>query len=545
MTSLGQVEAEYDLLILGSGAAGLTVALRVAESAPGLSVALATKGLLASGSTPLAQGGIAAVTAAADSVDDHIADTTIAGAGLGDPAAMRLVAERAGGAIDWLVRQGTCFDRAADGTGYHLTREGGHSHRRILHAADATGRAVVGALTAQLQASGVAVLEHHAAIDLVLDQQSRHHHRSCRGVYLLDATSGRIRAVSARSVVLATGGASQAYLHSSNPDSATGDGIAMAWRAGCRIANMEFTQFHPTCLYLPQQGPQAAAGVRATLISEALRGEGGVLVRPDGSRFMPAYDPRAELAPRDIVARAIDEVMKREGHDCLYLDISHQPAEFIREHFPTIWAACLAQGIDITCRPIPIVPAAHYTCGGVVTDLLGRTDLAQLYAVGETACTGLHGANRLASNSLLECIVFGLATAADIVARLPHAPPCQPIAAWDDSRMAALSGDTLIRRNRDLLRRCLWAHVGIRRSTTGLHLALQTVRQVMRETADLYRQLKMTTALLELRNLALVADLITRSALARQECRGAHYVDDYADRESTVVPRDTILQLNA
>jgi len=421
--------------------------LRALELNPKLKIAVIAKNAAAGGSTAQAQGGIAAVFDSADSLESHVADTMDAGAGLCNPVTVRFVAERAREAIDWLAAEGVSFDRDPDTGEYQLGREGGHSHRRIVHSADATGRAVETALIARLAESGGALFENYVAIDLIRHPKSGGAKARCVGAYVLDSATGRVVALAARTVVLATGGASRVYLYSTNPEGSTGDGIAMGWRAGCRVANMEFSQFHPTCLYHPQ--------ARSFLITEAVRGEGGRLVRPNRTRFMEDYDPRGELAPRDIVARAIDDVMKREGHDCVYLDISHQPAAFLQQHFPTICAKCLELGIDVTREPIPVVPAAHYTCGGVMTDLHGRTDLENLYAAGEVAFTGLHGANRLASNSLLECLVFGAAAARDIVSRLPDIAPPPAIPAWDESWVTDSDEEVVVSHNWDEIRRLM------------------------------------------------------------------------------------------
>ena len=520
----------YDLLVLGSGAAGLSVVLRALELNPDLKIAILAKNGAADGSTAWAQGGIAAVVGEADSLESHEADTMDAGAGLCDSRTVRYVAERARESIDWLAEQGVAFDREAAGGPYHLGREGGHSHRRILHSADATGGAVESALIARLRQRGIVLMDHHFAVDLIRDQSQK---PNCVGAYVLDTASGHVETIAARVVVLATGGASRVYLYSTNPAGSTGDGIAMAWRAGCRVANLEFSQFHPTCLYHPRE--------RSFLITEAVRGEGGRLVRPNGTRFMDSYDPRAELAPRDIVARAIDDVMKREGHDCVYLDISHRPADFIQHHFPTIYARLLPLGIDITRQPIPVVPAAHYTSGGVLTDLAGRTDLANLYAIGEVACTGLHGANRLASNSLLECLVFGAAAASDLVARLPAIAAPSAITDWDESWVTDSDEEVVVAHNWDEVRRFMWDYVGIVRSTKRLERARHRARLLLREIGEYYRSFRVTKDLLELRNLALVAELIIRSAMARKESRGLHYTIDYPHLASGK-PRSTILR---
>lgn len=515
----------FDVLVIGSGGAGLTAALRLPSQ---LSVAVLSKAALTEGSTLHAQGGIAAVLDAADSIPSHIEDTLVAGAGLCRPETVRYVVENAKAAIDALIAYGVPFDRA--GEGYHLTREGGHSHRRVIHAADATGRAVETTLADQVRGRpNVTLLERSIAIDLIVEGKGPA--ERCVGVYALDLAAGRVQALSARAVVLATGGASKVYLYSSNPDTCTGDGLAMAWRAGCRVANMEFSQFHPTCLYHPH--------AKSFLITEAVRGEGGRLLLPDGSRFMDRFDPRGELAPRDIVARAIDHEMKRLGADCVYLDISHQPAEFIRSHFPTVYGTCLDLGIDMTREPIPVVPAAHYTCGGVVTDLKGRTDLTGLYAVGEVAFTGLHGANRMASNSLLECLVFAAAAAEDIASTMDSRPvPTEP-RPWDESWVRDSDEEVVVAHNWDELRHFMWDYVGIVRTTKRLQRAKRRVDVLLSEIAEYYGRFRVTNDLLELRNLAVVADLIIRSALERKESRGLHYTLDHPEPAAEAL--DTVL----
>ena len=505
----------FDLLVLGSGAAGLSVVLRTLELNPNVKIAILAKNGPADGSTAWAQGGIAAVTDRTDSIASHVADTLDAGAGLCDLKAVTFVAERAPAAIKWLAGQGVVFDRDGEGE-YHLGQEGGHSHRRIVHSADATGRAVETSLLARLAERGVKFLDHHFAVDLIREKRKL---GRAIGAYVLNLKTGRVETVDARVVVLATGGASRVYLYSTNPAGSTGDGIAMAWRAGCRVANLEFSQFHPTCLYHPRE--------RSFLITEAVRGEGGKLVRPDGTRFMNKYDRRAELAPRDIVARAIDDVMKREGLDCVYLDISHRPAEFVRQHFPTIYAKLLALGIDMTREPIPVVPAAHYTSGGVVTDLDARTNVPNLYAIGEVACTGLHGANRLASNSLLECVVFGAAAAQDIASQLKSIAVVPEIRPWDESSVTDSDEEVVVAHNWDELRRFMWDYVGIVRSTKRLERARHRVKLLEKEITEYYRSFRVSKDLLELRNLVLVADLIVRSALARKESRGLQFTINY------------------
>lgn len=512
------VDHECDVLVIGSGAAGLACALRIADHAR---VTVLAKGPLPAGSTWYAQGGISAVLAAGDTFESHEADTLAAGCGLCDPAAVRHAVEQGPASIEWLVSLGVAFTRDATSAEYHLTREGGHAHRRVIHADDATGRAVHTALLDHATAHpNITLLPERNAIDLILEHDRSGRPR-CAGAYVLDVARGHVEVFTARAVTLATGGASQAYLFTSNPQGATGDGIAMAWRAGCRVANMEFMQFHPTCLFHPQ--------ARSALISEAVRGEGGRLLLPDGERFMPRFDARAEMAPRDIVARAIDHEMKRLGIDCVYLDISHRPAEFIREHFPNIHARCLEFGIDMTREPIPVVPAAHYTCGGVCTDRRARTDLAGLYAIGETAHTGLHGANRMASNSLLECIVYARAAADDIHATLAQVTPPSPPPPWDESRVTDSDEEVVVSHNWDELRRFMWDYVGIVRSDKRLERARHRIDLLLDEIHDYYGNFRVTADLLELRNLAVVADLIIRSAAMRHESRGLHYTIDHPE----------------
>ena len=508
----------FDVLIIGTGLAGLTLALHVADRKQ---VGLVTKKQLLDGASSWAQGGIAAVLADDDTVGSHIRDTLIAGAGLCDENVTRYVVEHGRAGVQWLIGQGVPFTRDTENdTGYHLTTEGGHSHRRVIHAADATGRAVQATLEAKIRAHpNITLLEHHNAVDLITGAKLGLADNRCYGCYLLDIRSGKVHTVAARHTVLATGGAGKVYLYTTNPDTATGDGIAMGWRAGCRVANMEFIQFHPTCLY--------HAHAKPFLISEAVRGEGGVLKLPDGTRFMPLHDPRADLAPRDIVARAIDFEMKKRGLDCVQLDITHRPADFIKEHFPNIYIHCMELGIDITRQPIPVVPAAHYTCGGLMTDLSGRTDIPSLYAIGETACTGLHGANRLASNSLLECLVFGMAAAKDILAQ--PAPPPSSLRQWDESRVTDADEEIVIAHNWDELRRFMWDYVGIVRTNKRLERALHRIRLLQEEIHEYYANFRVTNDLLELRNLVTSAELIVRSALTRHESRGLHFSRDYHD----------------
>lgn len=526
---------QYDVLVIGSGAAGLTLALHLADH---LRIGVISKGRLSEGSTFWAQGGVAAVLDDTDTVDAHVQDTLEAGGGLCHEDAVRQIVGDSREAIGWLIEQGVPFTREtrADGSesdDFHLTMEGGHSHRRIIHAADATGAAIFNTLLVKAQAhDNIVLLENRVAVDLITSGKLGLPDGRCLGAYILNRSTGHVETYAARFTVLATGGASKAYLYTSNPDSASGDGIAMAWRAGCRVANMEFNQFHPTCLYHPQ--------AKSFLITEALRGEGALLKLPDGSRFMPRFDPRAELAPRDIVARAIDHEMKRLGLDCVFLDISHKPADFIRSHFPTVHERCLTFGIDITREPIPVVPAAHYTCGGVVVDPDGRTDVPALYAIGETSFTGLHGANRMASNSLLECIVYGRSASQDILQNLDRYPMPGDLLVWDESQVTNSDEDVVISHNWDELRRFMWDYVGIVRTTKRLQRAKHRVDMLLAEIHEFYSNYTVTRDLLELRNLALVADLIIQSAMLRRESRGLHYTLDYPD----LLPeaKDTILQ---
>jgi L-aspartate oxidase len=507
----------FDVLIVGSGLAGQSLALRLADSRR---VALVTKKTLADSASAWAQGGIAAVLDPADTIEAHVDDTFTAGAGLCDPTATRFVVEHGREAIEWLIARGVPFTPDGSSLGFHLTREGGHGQRRIIHAADATGTAVQQTLTEQVKNHpNITVLERHIAVDLITAAKLGLPRNRCLGAYVLDIARDRVLTLGASHTVLATGGAGKVYLYTTNPDTATGDGIAMAWRAGCRVANMEFIQFHPTCLYHPH--------AKSFLISEALRGEGGLLRLPDGTRFMPGHDNRAELAPRDIVARAIDFEMKRHGLDCVFLDMTHKSADFLKEHFPTILARCLELGIDITKDPIPVVPAAHYTCGGVVTDMAARTDLTGLYAIGETTFTGLHGANRLASNSLLECVVFSASAAQDILAApiepLPHLPQ------WDESRVRDADEEIVISHNWAELRRFMWDYVGIVRTNKRLERALHRIRLLEKEINEYYANYRVGNDLIELRNLVLTAHLIVRSAQRRHESRGLHFSRDYPE----------------
>jgi len=534
-----QSSFKYDVLIIGSGAAGLTTALCLDNT---LSVAVISKTALASGSTPWAQGGIAAVLSDNDDLESHVKDTLNAGGGLCHESAVRQTVNGGKRSIDWLVQQGVIFtENKQTGSNsptqneinqYHLTKEGGHSHRRVVHADDATGQAISGSLCQRAQeAENIDIFEQRVAIDLITHKKLSLPGNRCVGAYVLNQLDNHVELFNARFVVIATGGASKAYLYTSNPDGASGDGISMAWRGGCRVANMEFNQFHPTCLYHPK--------AKSFLITEAVRGEGGRLLLPNGKRFMHRFDKREELAPRDIVARAIDHEMKRLGADHLYLDISHKDPDFVKSHFPTIYETCLGFGIDICKEAIPIVPAAHYTCGGILADHRSRTDVNQLYAVGEASFTGLHGANRMASNSLLECIVFGQAAAEDInsLANDIPEPPIAPL--WDESQVTNSDEDVVISHNWDELRRFMWDYVGIVRTDKRLQRAKHRVDLLHQEILDYYSNYKVSNDLLELRNLVTVADLIICSAIQRKESRGLHYTLDYPEKLTSM--KDTVL----
>lgn len=513
-----------DVLVIGSGAAGLSFALRVAAHSK---VIVLSKGPLAEGATYYAQGGIAAVFDETDSIESHVQDTLIAGAGLCDKAAVEFIAQNARDCVQWLIDYGVPFDvEEHDGAQkFHLTREGGHSHRRILHAADATGKAVQTTLVDKTRLHpNIQLYERYNAVDLITTAKleltdSTQQPNRVLGAYVWNRELERVETIRAKAVILATGGASKVYQYTTNPDISSGDGIAMAWRAGCRVANMEFNQFHPTCLYHPQ--------ARNFLLTEALRGEGAYLRRPDGSRFMPDFDSRAELAPRDIVARAIDHEMKRLGADCMYLDISHKPAEFVQAHFPTIYEKLLTLGLDLTAEPIPIVPAAHYTCGGVMVDQHGRTDVGGLYAIGEVSYTGLHGANRMASNSLLECVVYAWSAAEDLLQWLPYADVVDTLPTWDESQVECSDEKVVIQHNWHELRLFMWDYVGIVRTTKRLERALRRINMLKQEIQEYYAHFRVSNNLLELRNLVQVAELIVLCALQRKESRGLHYTLDY------------------
>ena len=519
----------YDILVIGSGAAGLSLALRLPKRAR---IAVLAKGPIKEGNTYYAQGGISAVLGQNDSIDSHVADTMDAGAGLCQPEVVKFTVENGPSAVQWLVDLGVPFTRKDNNqtSDFHLTREGGHQHRRVIHAADATGKvletSLIGAVRSQ---ENIDLYEHHIAVDLITQQGGNR----CLGAYVLDRQHGRVEVFAAQFVILATGGASKVYLYTSNPDTSTGDGIAMAWRAGCRVANMEFNQFHPTCLYHPQ--------AKSFLISETVRGEGGRLLLPNGRPFMQRFDSRGELAPRDVVARAIDHEMKRRGIDHVLLDISHKPAAFIHEYFPTIQNRCLELGIDITKSPIPVVPAAHYTCGGVMTDLNGQTDIEGLYTIGESACTGLHGANRMASNSLLECLVFATSAAKDIESKLDSIAMPGRLPEWDESRVTDSDEEVVVSHNWDELRHFMWDYVGIVRTNKRLERALRRVELLKREIQEYYGNFRVNNDLLELRNLVQVAELIVRSAQMRKESRGLHYTLDYPELDNKQPAKDTIL----
>ncbi|WP_052933136.1 L-aspartate oxidase [Escherichia coli] len=516
-------EHSCDVLIIGSGAAGLSLALRLADQHQ---VIVLSKGPVTEGSTFYAQGGIAAVFDETDSIDSHVEDTLIAGAGICDRHAVEFVASNARSCVQWLIDQGVLFDTHIQPNGeesYHLTREGGHSHRRILHAADATGREVETTLVSKAQNNpNIRVLERSNAVDLIVsDKVGLPGTRRVVGAWVWNRNKETVETCHAKAVVLATGGASKVYQYTTNPDISSGDGIAMAWRAGCRVANLEFNQFHPTALYHPQ--------ARNFLLTEALRGEGAYLKRPDGTRFMPDFDEHGELAPRDIVARAIDHEMKRLGADCMFLDISHKPAEFIRQHFPMIYEKLLGLGIDLTKEPVPIVPAAHYTCGGVMVDDHGRTDVEGLYAIGEVSYTGLHGANRMASNSLLECLVYGWSAAENISRRIPYAHGVSTLPPWDESRVEDPDERVVIQHNWHELRLFMWDYVGIVRTTKRLERALRRITMLQQEIDEYYAHFRVSNNLLELRNLVQVAELIVRCAMMRKESRGLHFTLDYPE----------------
>ncbi|MAZ45076.1 MAG: L-aspartate oxidase [Gammaproteobacteria bacterium] len=516
-----------DVLVIGGGAAGLCSALNLAEHCR---VTMLCKGGIESSASHWAQGGVAAVTNPADSVSSHAADTISAGAGLCNEMIVSTTVAQAPEIIDSLINWGVEFDQSQNS--FHLTQEGGHSFRRILHVADATGRAINERLTERaLDHPNIELFNDRVAIDLITLDETVKNSKHCAGAYVLNTSTGHVEVFQSKFTILATGGASKGYLYTTNPDGSTGDGIAMAWRAGCRVANMEFNQFHPTCLYHPLN--------KSFLISETVRGEGGILRLPSGERFMQRFDPRMELAPRDIVARAIDHEIKRLGIECVYLDISHRPKQAIEQQFPTIAQRCKDHGIDISTDPIPVVPAAHYTCGGVLVDQKGATDISGLYAIGETSCTGLHGANRLASNSLLECLVFGTSAARDIIERLDTKLLQTKIPKWDESQVTNSDEEVIISHNWDELRRSMWDYVGIVRTDKRLQRAQRRIELLKQEINEYYSNYRVSSDLIELRNLIHVADLIVHSALSRKESRGLHYNIDHPEPDPST--KNTIL----
>ncbi len=520
---------QFDVLIIGSGVAGLACALKLDKN---LAVALISKGSLVDGSSWLAQGGIAAVLDEEDSIEAHVDDTLIAGDGLCHKDTVKFVVENGQKTIRWLVDQGVLFTKDKSNKNFHLGQEGGHSFRRILHSADATGKAITRALIKKVkEASNIQIFEEHCAVDLITQEDSTTNRMKCVGSYLLNLKSSEIGLFQAKTVVLASGGASKAYLYTSNPDGASGDGIAMAWRKGCRVANMEFNQFHPTCLF--------NADAKSSLITEAIRGEGGILLLPNGERFMNKFHKDGELAPRDVVARAIDHEMKRIGCDCLYLDISHRESSFIKESFPNVYEECLKYGVDITRDKIPVVPAAHYTCGGVIVSKDGQTDLSNLYVIGESSFTGLHGANRMASNSLLECLVYAESSASSINYRLPEISLPTEIPQWDESRVIHSDENVVISHNWDELRRFMWDYVGIVRTKKRLLRAANRIELLQNEIQEFYKNFSISRDLIELRNLASVSQLIIKSAQQRKESRGLHYTLDFPDKSKFA--KDTIL----
>ena len=522
------VVRDCDVLVIGSGAAGLSLAISLASN--NIKVIVISKAQINAGSTNYAQGGIAGVFNTADdndSVAEHVEDTLIAGAGMCDKSAVEFTLKNAHDSIEWLIEQGVPFDTRedkvkAEQSPYHLHREGGHSHRRIFHAADHTGHTIQDTLNkVVMQTPNIEVLTDSHAIDLITTRKLGLAGNRVLGADVYNTKTDTVETVKAKFTALCTGGASKVYQYTCNPEVSSGDGIAMAWRAGCRVANMEFNQFHPTTLFNQND--------RNFLLTEALRGEGALLKRPDGTRFMPDYDERGELAPRDIVARAIDHEMKKLGVDCMYLDISHKSADFITRHFPTIYERCLKIGIDMTKEPIPVVPAAHFTCGGVMVDCRGRTDIDCLYAVGEVSYTGLHGANRLASNSLLECVVYGHAAAKDIIARMPLAIAVPELPVWDESQVTDADEEVVIQHNWHELRLMMWDYVGIVRTDKRLERAMHRIKLLNDEVHEFYSNFRVSKNLLELRNLLQVAELIVKCAMARKNSVGLHYNVDHPE----------------
>ncbi len=533
MSSLNTTH-QFDVIIVGSGGAGLSLALSLPHH---YNIAVLAKAPLTEASTYYAQGGVAAVLDETDSIQQHIDDTMIAGAQLCELDAVKHTVEGGKPSVDFLLKHGVQFT-LDDAEQLHLTREGGHSQRRIIHAADATGKAISTTLVQRAQEQkNLTIFENYIAIDLItteklgIDDQKN----QAVGLYALNEKTGKVHTFLAPFTALACGGAMKAYLYTSNPDIATGDGIAMAYRAGCRVANMEFNQFHPTCLYHPQ--------ARSFLITEAMRGEGAYLRLPEGERFMLRFDERAELAPRDIVARAIDFEIKRLGIRHVWLDITHKPAEFVKEHFPTLYTRLLELGIDITKDMIPVVPAAHYTCGGVVVDEHSQTDISGLYAIGETSYTGLHGANRMASNSLLECFVYGMSAAQHIQSQFNPEVSLPAVPEWDDSQVTDADEDVVILQNWDELRQTMWNYVGIVRTSKRLKRALHRIEMLKREITEYYEDYQVSKNLIELRNLVLVSEMIVRCAMERKESRGLHYTLDYPElapelRKTILMPPD-------
>ena len=526
------MKIKVDFLVIGSGIAGLSYALKVADHG---TVAVVTKREIAETATNLAQGGIASVFSPEDSFDDHVQDTLVAGAFLSHEDVVRMVVESGPQAIRDLIDWGVRFSRKEDNS-YDLTREGGHSARRILHARDATGKEIERALVEAVRRHpNIIVYEHHIAVDLITERKvTQHsiHPDRCLGAHILEIGTNEVLTFGARITVLATGGAGKVYLYTCNPDIATGDGVAMAYRAGATITNMEFMQFHPTTLYHPH--------AKSFLISEAVRGEGAILRRRDGAAFMESYHPLKDLAPRDIVARAIDNEMKVHGDDCVFLDITHRGEDYIKDRFPTIYETCLSYGIDMTREPIPVVPAAHYLCGGVQVDLWGESDILNLFAIGEVSCTGLHGANRLASNSLLEGVVYAQRAAGRSIERLGEpVGPYPPIQPWDPGEAKDSDEEVIVAHNWDEVRRCMWNYVGIVRSNKRLFRALRRIQMIQEEITDYYWNFTITSDLIELRNITTVAELIVRCALERQESRGLHHNIDYPQTDDDHWKRDT------
>ena len=525
---------DSDFLVIGGGIAGMIFALKASTLG---SVTVLTKAASDEANTAYAQGGIASVWSVDDSFESHVEDTLKAGAGLCARAAVESIVRDGPEAVRELITLGTQFTRVEEGgeDEYDLGREGGHSHRRVLHAQDLTGREIMRALGVAAKARpNIRVLENHVAVDLLIERGADARPRACWGVYALDKATVSVRKIVARATLLATGGAGKVYLYTTNPDIASGDGVAMAYRAGAPIANMEFYQFHPTCLYHPM--------AKSFLISEALRGEGAILRLPNGTPFMKRYHPDAELAPRDVVARAIDSEMKRLGLDCVYLDISHHPSAYTRERFPNIYKRCLTYGFDLTAVPIPVVPAAHYMCGGVVTDLMARTAIPRLYAAGEVAMTGLHGANRLASNSLLEAAVMGRRAFAAAREQLTHDEGVAPaFPEWDPGDAIQSEQRVLITHSWEEIRRLMWNYVGIVRSDRRLDRALRRILMLKEEIHSYYWDHLIDSDLIELRNLVTVAELVVRCAMMRKESRGLNYNIDHPDHDDTRPPHDTVV----